>query len=463
MTGEDDSRTAAGEKAEMADTPPPVGPTATFTIKPRDSFDFSKPHEWEKWIRRFERFRLASNLNESSEANQVNTLVYCVGDEADDVLRGLDLIMEQREQYEAVKKGFDSYFVPKKNVLYERARFNKRVQQPGEPVDSFITALHALSENCEYGQLHDELLRDRIVVGLQDASLSEKMQLDKNLTLTKAIQMARQSEEIRCQPSDLRGHANSSKIAVDAMHFKKSKQLRSKFRELPQGQQKPFKKPIQTKGGYKSCNKCGKSPSHPASQCPAKDVECHNCRKRGHYGRVCRSASSVNAVAEDTGELHDADRLFLGTMTSEVSEGPWMADIEVKGRKVTFKIDTGADVSAIPEHVFEGIIHRDRKPDRVQKPLYGPGGKKLDVTGVITETLSYKDRSTTEKLFVVKDLQIVLLSRAASLQLKLVARLDSIDLDTVKITYPKLCDGLGRSPKEGQGRGPNMCGHDIPK
>ena len=25
-------------------------PSATFTIKPPEPFDFSKPHEWEKWI-----------------------------------------------------------------------------------------------------------------------------------------------------------------------------------------------------------------------------------------------------------------------------------------------------------------------------------------------------------------------------------------------------------------------------
>lgn len=84
-----------------------------------------------------------------------------MGDEADYVLRGLDLISEQGQQYEAVKKGFDTYFVPKKNVIYERAKFNKRVQQPTETVDSFITALYALAEHCGYGQLHDELLRDR--------------------------------------------------------------------------------------------------------------------------------------------------------------------------------------------------------------------------------------------------------------------------------------------------------------
>ncbi|KAJ8332619.1 hypothetical protein SKAU_G00424080 [Synaphobranchus kaupii] len=46
-------------------------PSATFSISPPEAFDFAKPQEWQKWIRRFERFRVASNLDKSSEANQV--------------------------------------------------------------------------------------------------------------------------------------------------------------------------------------------------------------------------------------------------------------------------------------------------------------------------------------------------------------------------------------------------------
>ena len=42
---------------------------------------------------------------------------------------------------------------------------------------------------------------DRLVVGLlDDASLSEKMQLDPKLTLDKAFSMARHSEAVRKQP-----------------------------------------------------------------------------------------------------------------------------------------------------------------------------------------------------------------------------------------------------------------------
>lgn len=413
-------------------------PSATFTIKPPEPFDFSKPHEWEKWIRRFERFRLASNLNCSSEANQVNTLIYCMGDEADDVLRGLVLTQQQRLQYNAVKEGFDGYFVPKKNVIYERAKFNQRVQQPTESVDAFLTALYALAESCNYGSLHDELLRDRLVVGIRDTALSQKMQLDSQLTLTKAITMARQSEEVRRQQTDLRGEmSTASKVAVDALHKAKGKQWNAtqlKAKGLKPGHAKA-KAATHTATGNKACHKCGKSPSHPAVQCPARNAECHSCGKRGHYGKVCRLISSVNELAEDT------DGLFLGEVSS--GEDPWMADIGLQGRKVTFKIDTGADVTAIPETVYKNTMPGAKDVKAAMKQLYGPGGAKLNVLGSVTETLTYKDRSTTERIYIVRDLHVGLLSRPASVRLKLVARIDMIDQETVRTTYPKLCDGLG--------------------
>lgn len=63
-----------------------------------------------------------------------------------------------------------------------------------EMVDAFVTALYAVVEHCNWGTLHNELIRDRIVVGLADTHLSE--QLEKDLNLEKAINMAIQSEEI---------------------------------------------------------------------------------------------------------------------------------------------------------------------------------------------------------------------------------------------------------------------------
>ena len=63
-------------------------------------------------------------------------------------------------------------------MLYEK-------QDEGEPMDAFMTDLYRLSEHCNYTSLRDELIRDRIVVGILNTALSEKLQLDADLTLEK--------------------------------------------------------------------------------------------------------------------------------------------------------------------------------------------------------------------------------------------------------------------------------------
>ena len=52
---------------------------ATFNIAPLESFLFTQPENWEKWIRRFDRFRKSSGLSEKPEPDQINTLIYSMG------------------------------------------------------------------------------------------------------------------------------------------------------------------------------------------------------------------------------------------------------------------------------------------------------------------------------------------------------------------------------------------------
>lgn len=177
-----------------------------------------------------------------------------MGDEADDVLKGQNLSAVRQRQYDAVKNAFHAFFVVSKNVIYERARFNMRKQEVNESVDYFVTALYALSEHCNYGALHNELIRDRIVVGLADLKLSERIQMDKDLTFDKAIDMARQSEEIKRQQLSLRSDtcANGA-CSVDRVAFKSKQQYLKKPNPKAQkerGKHVNYAKP-------KQCRKCG--------------------------------------------------------------------------------------------------------------------------------------------------------------------------------------------------------------
>ena len=124
-------------------------------------------------------------------------LIYAMGDQADDILYSFKLSATQLKRYHTVKTKLDEHFVVRRNVFFERAKFSQHSQKEGETGDTFITALHAIAEHCNFGTLTDEMIRDRIVVGLLDAKLSEKLQLDPELTLPKAVNPARQSEAVK--------------------------------------------------------------------------------------------------------------------------------------------------------------------------------------------------------------------------------------------------------------------------
>ena len=58
-------------------------------------------------------------------------------------------------------------------MIFEQTKFKIIIQEPNESVDSFITSLYSLAEYCGYGILHDELIRDRIIVGIRDKTFRE--------------------------------------------------------------------------------------------------------------------------------------------------------------------------------------------------------------------------------------------------------------------------------------------------
>ena len=119
----------------------------------------------------------------------------------------------RREGVRHLKAKFDAHFVKHRNVIFERAKFNNRREEQGEPMDAFIMALYGLAEHCGYGELHDEMIRDRIVVRLRDPSLSESLKLDPTLTLEKAVTKVRQAEAIKKQQPLIRS-AGGRRVGV---------------------------------------------------------------------------------------------------------------------------------------------------------------------------------------------------------------------------------------------------------
>jgi len=51
----------------------------------------------------------------------VNTLVYSMGEEADDIMISFGLTVDDAKQYELVKNRFENHFIVKRNIIFERA------------------------------------------------------------------------------------------------------------------------------------------------------------------------------------------------------------------------------------------------------------------------------------------------------------------------------------------------------
>lgn len=168
-------------------------------LKEPEPFDFSKASEWTDWKKRFERYRIATKLSQESSEEQVNRLIYIMGPQADKLLSALGLTEAEQKDYNRVIRAFDEQFKVKRNRTYERAVFNQRYQKEEESIEEFVADLYTLAEHCEYGPLKDDLICDRVVVGIRDKELSKRLQLIDNLTLDVAVTKAKQSAQVLTQ------------------------------------------------------------------------------------------------------------------------------------------------------------------------------------------------------------------------------------------------------------------------
>ena len=84
---------------------------SNVTIQPPEPFDTKSSSTWPRSKKRFERYRIASSLNERSGEMQVSTLIYAMGPEAEDNLASFGLSDDESKEYDDVMNKFDGYFV----------------------------------------------------------------------------------------------------------------------------------------------------------------------------------------------------------------------------------------------------------------------------------------------------------------------------------------------------------------
>jgi hypothetical protein len=65
-----------------------------------------------------------------------------MGPEADDIFASFELNDVNKKKYAIVKDKFDNHLIVRRNVIFERAKFNKHKQEDSENVGNFVTSLY---------------------------------------------------------------------------------------------------------------------------------------------------------------------------------------------------------------------------------------------------------------------------------------------------------------------------------
>ena len=412
---------------------------------------------------------------EEDQVNSIDSLIYHMGVEAEPILKTFGLGDADAKIYKKVYDKFDSYFIKRRNVIYERAKFNSRMQDD-EPVDAFITELYSLAEHCNYGTLREEMIRDRIVVGVKDSKLSQNMQLKEDLTLKKAIEMAQQKETVAEQQKTVRPHDSGNVDAVvQREQQRKYRGKGGKYQQNAHGKGSgPPSYTGQEKKQFNKCMRCGREP-HSRENCPAKDAVCNSCGTRGHYGWVCLKKGHVNEVMAQQGSYQQGSYpqgsypapqgsqqhpnvygmphmpvdaitagytlqpAFLGTISAG-QEKYWSVKLDLETNQIEFKIDTGADVTVIADADYRPSMGPIVRSDRA---LLGPSKTALPVVGKVTCQLRTRELASEQEVYIIKNLEVPLLGRPAIKALEILKQLDSLSAKELKQQYGDRFTGLG--------------------
>ena len=165
------------------------------------------------------------------------------------------------------------------------------------------------------------------------------------------------------------------------------------------------------------------------------------CSKKGHYGSQCYSKTK-----SEMSQVY-LDSAFLNAM-SHHQETSWNTTVRLGKQDITFKMDTGAEVTAISDKCFQQLEgYQLSKPE---KSLYGPSRRPLPVVGQFTGAFAHKAKSTTQKVYVIKDLKTNLLGLPTITALDLIARVDTTTSEKQKVfqRFPSVFSGLGNLEEE---------------
>ena len=264
-------------------------------IDPPGAIDLSsnKEENFRQFVSKWKTFSILTELDRRDQQYQTALLKYCVGAECVKVLEA-DASYDESKPVKHILEILEQFCIGDRNIIHERFVFNSISQAPHEPFDVFYSKLREHAKRCQYNAMTEDLIRDRIVLGVAEDSTRKKLIAYGNaLNVDAAVRICRSQEVADNAMKDLCSASSSAKSVDVVTRHTNSKQF----------------------SASRKCGWCG-NVFHSRDKCPARDVECRKCFKKGHFGKVCRSTQkneplrSVNDVQMLSTD-HDGRQKYL--------------------------------------------------------------------------------------------------------------------------------------------------------
>ena len=359
---------------------------------------------WKAWRRQWDNYTIATGFGEKSENVQVATLLTCLGPEALNLLDGLCPDEDDQKKVSIVLTKFEEFCVGTKNETFERYKFNSRNQENGEPIEMYVAELRKLAKSCNYRDLEDSLIRDRIVLGVPDVSVRKRLLQELDLDIAKAVSVVKAHEATQKQMQNIDNNMTTDVHAVQKRSNVAGK--RASITATGQDKTKP-----------RECKFCGRVHPFKKDSCPAWGKSCQACGRRNHFATKCWYAEvrlTELAAASDIDENLSLQQTE-STLTLEIravsaqDSGKLFAHLLLGSDHLQrFQLDTGATANIIPQHVYKKASSdqhmRKLKPCDISLVMFNKSTTK--VTGkALMEVLNPKNglRYDVEFLVVRED------------------------------------------------------------
>lgn len=262
----DEDQPQAAETPHIFIAPSNLPPPKSIT------FDDNLATTWKSWKKAWSRYEIATSVHKEEGIVRVSTLLSVIGE---DGVKAHDTFTwnlgEDQNDIDIVLRKFDQYCTPRTQINYERYRFNNRNQEPGENISNYLTELRTIAKNCAHDTITpDEILRDRLVLGIRDDHVRERLLRTNELTLPKAVNIIKAAEQTQQQVKFMAGGEDS----VNLLHKQRSERtqqpLESKQQQMsnqrPQNQRNQRRRREQGEFATE-CGNCGTT--HDERNCPA--------------------------------------------------------------------------------------------------------------------------------------------------------------------------------------------------